>query len=123
MVSALAAAAAVYLGVDLTYIHSHFLQLATSTFLISVLLSAYLYVRSRYAEPAQLALGGNSGKGKDLQFPDQIHCFGPFLLIHLSGLNKYSFLIYSLTLCFFQAMWFMIFSKDVSSIPASKTLI
>uniref|UniRef100_A0A671X769 Delta(14)-sterol reductase LBR n=1 Tax=Sparus aurata TaxID=8175 RepID=A0A671X769_SPAAU len=72
-VSALAAAAAVYLGVDLTYIHSHFLQLATATFLISVLLSAYLYVHSCYAEPAQLALGGNSGnvvydffKGREL---------------------------------------------------------
>eukprot|EP00064_Thunnus_orientalis_P010936 superscaffoldBa00001528_g10965 len=60
-VSAVAVAAAVYQGVDLTYIHSNFLQLAAATFLISVLLSIYLYVRSRYAAPDQLALGGNSG--------------------------------------------------------------
>ncbi|XP_035472732.1 delta(14)-sterol reductase LBR isoform X2 [Scophthalmus maximus] len=60
-VSAVAVAAAVHQGVDLTYIHSHFLQLATASFLVSVLLSVYLYVRSRYAAPEQLALGGNSG--------------------------------------------------------------
>ncbi|KAM7367598.1 hypothetical protein PAMP_013884 [Pampus punctatissimus] len=61
VVSAAAVAAAVHQGVDLTYIHSHFLQLAVATFLISVLLSVYLYARSRYAAPEQLALGGNSG--------------------------------------------------------------
>lgn len=61
MVSALAVAAAVHQGVDLTYVHSRFLQLATATFIISVLLSIYLYIRSRYAAPEQLALGGNSG--------------------------------------------------------------
>uniref|UniRef100_A0A8C4FGN4 Delta(14)-sterol reductase LBR n=1 Tax=Dicentrarchus labrax TaxID=13489 RepID=A0A8C4FGN4_DICLA len=60
-VSAVAVVAAVHQGVDLTYIHSHFLQLATASLLISVLLSIYLYVRSRYAAPEQLALGGNSG--------------------------------------------------------------
>ncbi|XP_034999346.1 delta(14)-sterol reductase LBR isoform X3 [Hippoglossus stenolepis] len=61
MVSAVAAAVAVHQGVDLTYIHSHFLQLAVASFLISVLLSVYLYARSRYAAPEQLAQGGNSG--------------------------------------------------------------
>uniref|UniRef100_A0A3Q3R5G9 Delta(14)-sterol reductase n=1 Tax=Monopterus albus TaxID=43700 RepID=A0A3Q3R5G9_MONAL len=61
VVSAVAVAAAVHQGVDLTYIHSHFLQLATASFLISILLSIYLYVRSRNAPPEQLALGGNSG--------------------------------------------------------------
>lgn len=61
VVSALAVAAAVHQGVDLTYVHSRFLQLATATFIISVLLSIYLYIRSRYAAPEQLALGGNSG--------------------------------------------------------------
>ncbi|KAK2856585.1 hypothetical protein Q5P01_005320 [Channa striata] len=61
VVSAVAVAAAVHQGVDLTYIYSHFLQLATASFLISVLLSVYLYVRSRYAAPEELALGGNSG--------------------------------------------------------------
>ena len=60
--SSVAVAAAPYLGVDLTYIHSHFLQLATATFLLSFLLSVYLYVRSRYVPADQLALGGNSGK-------------------------------------------------------------
>ncbi|CAJ1077605.1 delta(14)-sterol reductase LBR isoform X2 [Xyrichtys novacula] len=61
VLSSVAVAAAAYQGVDLTYIHSHFLQLAVATFLISVLLSVYLYVRSRYAAPEHLALGGNSG--------------------------------------------------------------
>ncbi|XP_070781571.1 delta(14)-sterol reductase LBR [Enoplosus armatus] len=61
VVSSVAVAAAVHQGLDLTYIHSHFLQLATASFLISVLLSVYLYVRSLYAAPEQLALGGNSG--------------------------------------------------------------
>uniref|UniRef100_A0A3Q1JXR4 Delta(14)-sterol reductase LBR n=1 Tax=Anabas testudineus TaxID=64144 RepID=A0A3Q1JXR4_ANATE len=61
VVSAITVAAAVHQGVDLTYIHSHFLQLATASLLISILLSVYLYIRSRYAAPEQLALGGNSG--------------------------------------------------------------
>lgn len=73
VVSAAAAAAAVYQGIDLTYIHSNFLQLSVATFLISVLLSVYLYVRSRCVSVDQLALGGNSGnvvydffKGREL---------------------------------------------------------
>ncbi|XP_068609839.1 delta(14)-sterol reductase LBR [Brachionichthys hirsutus] len=71
--SSLAVAAAVYRGVDLTYVHSHFLQLAAASFLVSVLLSVCLYVRSRSTAPDQLALGGNSGnavydffKGREL---------------------------------------------------------
>uniref|UniRef100_A0A3Q2PC84 Delta(14)-sterol reductase LBR n=1 Tax=Fundulus heteroclitus TaxID=8078 RepID=A0A3Q2PC84_FUNHE len=73
VLSAAVAAAAVYQGVDLTYIHSHFLQLTTASFLISTLLSVYLYVRSRSAGPDERALGGNSGnviydffKGREL---------------------------------------------------------
>ncbi|KAM9839983.1 delta(14)-sterol reductase LBR [Aulostomus maculatus] len=73
VVSAVVVVAAVHQGVDLTYIHSHFLQLAVATFLVSVLLSVYLYVRSRNAAPDQRALGGNSGnlmydffKGREL---------------------------------------------------------
>ncbi|XP_008310927.1 delta(14)-sterol reductase LBR isoform X2 [Cynoglossus semilaevis] len=61
VVSAVAVAAAVHLGLDLTYIHSHFLQLGVASFIISVLLSVYLYIRSRYVAPEKLALGGNSG--------------------------------------------------------------
>uniref|UniRef100_A0A8C3AIK7 Delta(14)-sterol reductase LBR n=1 Tax=Cyclopterus lumpus TaxID=8103 RepID=A0A8C3AIK7_CYCLU len=57
----LAVAAAVHQGVDLTYIHSHFLQLTAASFLVAVLLSVYLYVRSQYAAGEQLALGGSSG--------------------------------------------------------------
>ncbi|XP_055741022.1 delta(14)-sterol reductase LBR-like [Salvelinus fontinalis] len=53
--------AAVHQGVDLSYIHRHFLQLAVSSLLFSVLLSVYLYVRSRWAPQDQLAPGGNSG--------------------------------------------------------------
>uniref|UniRef100_A0A8C6S4M6 Delta(14)-sterol reductase LBR n=1 Tax=Neogobius melanostomus TaxID=47308 RepID=A0A8C6S4M6_9GOBI len=73
VVSAMAVAAAFHQGVNLTYIHSHFLQLAVAAFLISLLLSVYLYVRSRNAPAEQLALGGNSGnvmydffKGREL---------------------------------------------------------
>lgn len=62
-VSALAVAAAAHQGVDITYIHSHFLQLTAAAFLVSVLLSVYLYVHSQYAASEQLALGGSSGKG------------------------------------------------------------
>lgn len=72
-VSSLAVAAALHQGVDLTYIHSHFLQLAVAAFLISLLLSVYLYIRSFKAPADQLALGGNSGsvmydffKGREL---------------------------------------------------------
>lgn len=66
MVSAVAVAAAVHLGLDLTYIHSHFLQLGVASFIISGLLSVYLYIRSRYVAPEKLALGGNSGGHKYL---------------------------------------------------------
>lgn len=62
VLSSVAVAAAAYQGVDFTYIHSHFLQLAVAAFIISTLLSVYLYVRSLYAAPAELALGGSSGK-------------------------------------------------------------
>lgn len=72
-VSAAAVALALHQGVDLTYIHQNFLQLATASFLISFLLSVYLYIRSASAQPQQLALGGNSGslmydffKGREL---------------------------------------------------------
>ncbi|XP_010880960.1 delta(14)-sterol reductase LBR [Esox lucius] len=53
--------ALMYWEVDLGYIHSHFLQLAVSSLLLSVLLSVYLYVRARWAREDQLAPGGNSG--------------------------------------------------------------
>ncbi|KAI4802047.1 hypothetical protein KUCAC02_019906 [Chaenocephalus aceratus] len=55
VVSGVAVAAAVQQGADLTYIHSHFLQLAVSSFLVSVLLSSFLYVRSGRAAAEQLA--------------------------------------------------------------------
>ncbi|XP_077567684.1 delta(14)-sterol reductase LBR [Stigmatopora nigra] len=61
VMSAAVVVAAIHLGADLTYIHSHFLQLAVATFLISILLSIYLYIRSCYASPDQQALGGSSG--------------------------------------------------------------
>ncbi|XP_029281171.1 delta(14)-sterol reductase LBR isoform X2 [Cottoperca gobio] len=61
VVSSVAVAAAMHKGFDLTYIHSHFLQLTAASFIISILLSTYLYVRSHYAAPEQLALGGSSG--------------------------------------------------------------
>lgn len=82
VVSAVAVAAAVYQGVDLTYIHSHFLQLAVASFLISVLLSVYLYVRSRYTSPEQLALGGNSGKQQDPELLIRYYLLCLFLEMH-----------------------------------------
>ena len=54
--------AAVHHKIDLSYIHSHFLQLAVSSLLCCVLLSVYLYVRSRWATQDLLAPGGNSGE-------------------------------------------------------------
>lgn len=73
VVSGITMAAAIHQGVDLTYIHSHFLQLAVAAFIISLLLSVYLYMRSRNAPVDLLALGGNSGnvaydffKGREL---------------------------------------------------------
>ncbi|KAJ8275197.1 hypothetical protein COCON_G00098220 [Conger conger] len=61
LVTALAVGVAVYYEVDFSYVHKHFLQLATSALLVSVLLSVYLYVRSRWAAGDELAPGGNSG--------------------------------------------------------------
>ncbi|KAK5853438.1 hypothetical protein PBY51_007221 [Eleginops maclovinus] len=73
VLSGVAVAAAAQQGADLTYIHSHFLQLAVASFLISILLSSYLYVRSQRTAAEQLALGGSSGnvvydffKGREL---------------------------------------------------------
>ncbi|KAL0967485.1 hypothetical protein UPYG_G00252850 [Umbra pygmaea] len=56
-----ALAGLVHQEVDLGYIHSHFLQLAVSSLLLSALLSVYLYVRSRWASQDHLSPGGNSG--------------------------------------------------------------
>ncbi|KAG7265258.1 LOW QUALITY PROTEIN: hypothetical protein CRUP_022693 [Coryphaenoides rupestris] len=70
---AVTVAAAVHLGVDLSYIYDHFLQLTTASFLLTLLLSVYLYARSGHAPTQQRALGGNSGslmydffKGREL---------------------------------------------------------
>lgn len=61
LLTALGVGVAVHQEVDLTYVHSNFLQLATATLLLSVLLSLYLYARARKASPQDLAPGGNSG--------------------------------------------------------------
>ncbi|XP_066561386.1 delta(14)-sterol reductase LBR [Amia ocellicauda] len=53
--------AAVYYKVDLSYIHEHFLQFAVSAMALSLLLSVYLYTRSRWAHNDELAPGGNTG--------------------------------------------------------------
>lgn len=62
IISAMAVGAAVYNEVDLSYIHAHFLQFYTSALLISVLLSVYLFIRSRWASSDELAPAGNSGQ-------------------------------------------------------------
>lgn len=61
LISGIAVGAGVYNEVDLGYIHAHFLQFYTSALLISVLLSIYLFVRSRWASDDELAPAGNSG--------------------------------------------------------------
>ncbi|XP_006002534.1 delta(14)-sterol reductase LBR [Latimeria chalumnae] len=61
LVSAVAVGAALYYEVDLVYIHKHFLQFAVAAMTFSVLLSIYLYIRSRRAAEDELAPGGNSG--------------------------------------------------------------
>ncbi|XP_036437191.1 delta(14)-sterol reductase LBR [Colossoma macropomum] len=61
IISAMAVGAAVYNEVDLSYIHAHFLQFYTSALIISVLLSTYLFIRSRWAAVDELAPAGNSG--------------------------------------------------------------
>lgn len=103
-------AAAIHQGVDLTYIHSHFLQLAVAAFIISLLLSVYLYMRSRNAPVDLLALGGNSG----MSIP---FCSYGLKIALFPQSYELVFLI------FLQAMWLMTFSKDGSSTPASGTLI
>ncbi|XP_062406907.1 delta(14)-sterol reductase LBR [Sardina pilchardus] len=52
---------AVQQEVDLTYIHTHFLQFYSSALMMSVLLSIYLYTRSRHLSEEERASSGNSG--------------------------------------------------------------
>ncbi|XP_076873540.1 delta(14)-sterol reductase LBR [Brachyhypopomus gauderio] len=59
--SAVAVGTAVYNEVDLTYIHTRFLQFYTSALLVSVLLSIYLFIRSRWAADHERSPAGNSG--------------------------------------------------------------
>lgn len=61
LISGVAVGAGIYNEVDLCYIHAHFLQFYTSALLISILLSIYLFVRSRWASDDELAPTGNSG--------------------------------------------------------------
>ncbi|XP_060773341.1 delta(14)-sterol reductase LBR isoform X1 [Neoarius graeffei] len=61
LISGIAVGAGVYNGVDLVYIHTHFLQFYTSALLISILLSIYLFARSRWVSDDERAPAGNSG--------------------------------------------------------------
>ncbi|KAG2467633.1 LBR protein, partial [Polypterus senegalus] len=61
LVCAVMVGAAIFYGTDFTYVHDHFLQFASSAFIFSVLLSLYLYIRSRWACKDELAPNGNSG--------------------------------------------------------------
>uniref|UniRef100_A0A8B9GV69 Delta(14)-sterol reductase n=1 Tax=Astyanax mexicanus TaxID=7994 RepID=A0A8B9GV69_ASTMX len=61
IISALAVGGAVYYEVDLSYVHAHFLQFYTSALLVSILLSIYLFIRSRCASEDERAPAGNSG--------------------------------------------------------------
>ncbi|KAF7690058.1 delta(14)-sterol reductase LBR [Silurus meridionalis] len=61
IISGVAVGTSVYNDVDLGYIHNHFLQFYTSALLISILLSIYLFVRSRWTTDDERAPAGNSG--------------------------------------------------------------
>ncbi|KAL2082788.1 hypothetical protein ACEWY4_022606 [Coilia grayii] len=61
LVTVVAAGIAVQQEVDLTYIHTHFLQFFSSAMVISVLLSVYLYARSKHLSEEEQAPSGNSG--------------------------------------------------------------
>ncbi|KAI5619933.1 lamin-B receptor, partial [Silurus asotus] len=61
LISGVAVGTGVYNDVDLGYIHAHFLQFYTSALLISILLSIYLFVRSRWTTDDERAPAGNSG--------------------------------------------------------------
>lgn len=61
IISAMAVGGAVYNEVDLSYVHAHFLQFYTSALLVSILLSIYLFIRSRWASEDERAPAGNSG--------------------------------------------------------------
>ncbi|KAJ8397672.1 hypothetical protein AAFF_G00436710 [Aldrovandia affinis] len=61
LLTVVALGAALYHGVDFSYIHEHFLQFATSALVFSTLLSMYLCIRSRWAASDELSPSGNSG--------------------------------------------------------------
>ncbi|XP_067841341.1 delta(14)-sterol reductase LBR [Heptranchias perlo] len=61
LLCAAALGAALYNEVNLSYIYDNLLQLAISAMVFSLLLSAYLYVRSWRVPADELAPGGNSG--------------------------------------------------------------
>ncbi|XP_066532922.1 delta(14)-sterol reductase LBR [Hoplias malabaricus] len=61
IISVIAVGTAIYNEVDLSYVHTHFLQFYTSALLISILLSIYLFIRSRLASDDQRSPAGNSG--------------------------------------------------------------
>lgn len=104
VLSAAAVAAAAYLGADFTYVHSHFLQLAVASFMLSALLSVYLYVRSLRAAPEELALGGRSGETPQAAAGAWPRAMSPHDGAALSSGSL-------------QDTWHMTSSKDVSSIP------
>ncbi|XP_063078811.1 delta(14)-sterol reductase LBR [Engraulis encrasicolus] len=61
LASVVAVGVAMHQGLDLTYIHTHFVQFFSSAMVISLLLSVYLYVRSRRLSEEEQAPSGNSG--------------------------------------------------------------
>nr|XP_033809817.1 delta(14)-sterol reductase TM7SF2 [Geotrypetes seraphini] len=61
MITVLLVSGVLAYGLQLSYIHDHFLQLAVSASAISLVFSILLYVKSFYACESALAPGGNSG--------------------------------------------------------------
>lgn len=61
IISGIGVGTGLYNELDPGYIHAHFLQFYTSALLISILLSIFLFVRSRWASEDERSPAGNSG--------------------------------------------------------------
>lgn len=98
LLSAVAVAVAVQQEMDLTYIHTHILHFYSSALMISLLLSLYLFIRSRSLSEDARAPSGNSGEYR--QFQNQLRqawLHGPQFF--LMSLSKHSSMSYQ-NICF-----------------------
>lgn len=62
VISVVAFAILVVFGVPVNFVYRKFLALAVTSIIFSFALATFLYIKSFYAKPDELAKGGNSGK-------------------------------------------------------------